>query len=197
MNPISAPWRSPDHTPLTRLGVRFAGAALAVPPSQEGYESVPGIAGLEIPFTQASKPVWEEGPFWTGITPGEADQILEPKGIHRERVPQESPDQGRNRNRRRTRRRRSPRRLPLVRVPDDQVRRPGRPRNLRAPRRLRRLPRLQVGRLPPPPQTSPNSHRSAPARSNPTRPSCSRSRSPQPGLAPCLTRQKLPSTIWR
>jgi len=81
MNPISAPWRSPDHTPLTRLGVRFAGAALAVPPSQEGYESVPGIAGLEIPFTQASKPVWEEGPFWTGITPGEADQILEPKGI--------------------------------------------------------------------------------------------------------------------
>ena len=31
MNPVSAPWRSPDHTPLTRLGVRFAGAALAVP----------------------------------------------------------------------------------------------------------------------------------------------------------------------
>jgi hypothetical protein len=58
-----------------------AGAALQVPPSQEGYESVPGIAGLEIPFTQASKPVIEEGPFWSNITLSEQTQILEPKGI--------------------------------------------------------------------------------------------------------------------
>ena len=72
--------RRVDHLPLTRLA-RHVGAAVAVPPSQEGYESVPGIAGLEIPFTQASKPVWEEGPFWSKIVPGEADQILEPKGI--------------------------------------------------------------------------------------------------------------------
>lgn len=71
---------APRDNFLHRL-VRFAGAAMAAPASQEGYESVPGIAGLEIPFTQASKPVWEEGPFWTGITAGEADQILEPKGI--------------------------------------------------------------------------------------------------------------------
>lgn len=65
---------------VPRLG-GGAGNALQVPPSQEGYESVPGIAGLEIPFTQASKPIWEEGPFWSGLQAGEADQILEPKGI--------------------------------------------------------------------------------------------------------------------
>lgn len=73
----------PREPLLTRLaGARFAlGTATAVPASQEGYESVPGVAGLEIPFTQASKSVWEEGPFWTGIKAGEADQILEPKGV--------------------------------------------------------------------------------------------------------------------
>jgi hypothetical protein len=58
-----------------------AGAAMTVPPSQEGYESVPGIAELEIPFTQASKPVWERGPFWTGLTASAEAQELEPKGI--------------------------------------------------------------------------------------------------------------------
>ena len=58
-----------------------AGAAMAVPPSQEGYESVPGIAELEIPFTQASKPVWERGPYWTGLEYKTEAQELEPKGI--------------------------------------------------------------------------------------------------------------------
>jgi hypothetical protein len=57
------------------------GAGAAIPPSQEGYESVPGIADLEIPFTQASKPVWERGPFWTGLTATAEAQELEPKGI--------------------------------------------------------------------------------------------------------------------
>lgn len=59
-----------------------AGAALQVPPSQEGYESAPGIAGLEIPFTQASKPVFEEGPTWSGVELSAAeDTRLEAKAI--------------------------------------------------------------------------------------------------------------------
>lgn len=59
-----------------------AGAAIAsAPGSQEGLESVPGIAGAVIPFTQASKPVYEEGPSWSGIKQNTEDQVQEPLGI--------------------------------------------------------------------------------------------------------------------
>jgi hypothetical protein len=72
---------------LARFGVLpplagGAGAAVAAAPAnEEGFSSVPGLAGAVIPFTQASKPVWEEGPFWSGIVPTASDQILEPKGL--------------------------------------------------------------------------------------------------------------------
>lgn len=49
--------------------------------SHEGYAAVPGIAPPEVPFDQASHVVFEEGPSWTGITPGAAAQVLKQEGL--------------------------------------------------------------------------------------------------------------------
>lgn len=48
---------------------------------REGYAAVPGVAAPEVPFDQASHPVFEEGPSWTKIEITGENQTLKQEGI--------------------------------------------------------------------------------------------------------------------